>query len=72
MKIGQACSVFVYSSTSTTATTITWTAGTGIDLLEPEINGTVIQNGGDLAKITFVKKADTDIAVITEIFQLGD
>ena len=72
MKKGQACSVYVYSATTSAATTMTWTAGTGIDLLEPEINGTVIQNGGDFARITFVKKADTDIAVVTEIFQVGD
>jgi len=72
MKTGDSYSVWFHSATSTTATTITWTAGTGIDLLEPEINGTVIQNGTDMAKVTFLKKADTDVAVITEIFQAGD
>jgi len=72
LKVGESFSFQFYSATTTAATTITWTAGTGIDLVEPEINGTVIQNGGDHARITFTKKANTDVLCITEIFQVGD
>lgn len=61
----------VYSATTTTATTITWEAGTGVDLQEDE-GGTVVQNGLEFARITFIRKANTDIGMIVEVFQVGD
>jgi hypothetical protein len=71
MKTGERLDVIVYSSTTTAATTITWAAGTGVDLQEDE-GETVIQNGLEVARLTFIKKADTDILMWTEIGQVGD
>lgn len=61
----------VYSATTTTATTLTWAGGTGVDLQEDE-GETVIQNGLEYARITFIRKLNTDIAMIVELFQVGD
>jgi len=71
LAVGEQLEVVVYSSTTTAATTITWAAGTGVDLQEDE-GATVIQNGLEVARLTFVKKADTDILMWVEVGQVGD
>lgn len=71
LRAGESCSIIVYSATTTAATTITWAAGTGVDLQEDE-GETVIQNGLEAARLTFTKKADKDILMIVEVFQVGD
>tara|TARA_Y100000310_G_C20549144_1_gene747151 strand:- start:572 stop:1114 length:543 start_codon:yes stop_codon:yes gene_type:complete len=71
MRAGESCSILVYSATTTAATTITWAAGTGIDLQEDE-GATVVQNGLEIARLTFVKKADTDVIAWVEVGQVGD
>lgn len=71
LAVGEKLEVLVYSSTTTAATTITYAAGTGVDLQEDE-GETVIQNGLEIARLTFVKKADTDILMWVEVGQVGD
>ena len=67
MRVGQSCEVLIYSATTTAATTITFAEGTGIDLQYAEgTGGDAILNGQDIAKLTFVKKADTDVVLIFE------
>lgn len=60
-----------HNATSAAATTITFAAGTGVDLQEDE-GGTVIVNGLEMARITYIKKADFDVAMIVEPYQVGD
>ena len=71
LKVGESYSVDFYSATTTAATTITFAAGTGIDLQEDE-GETVVLNGLELARLTFLKKADTDVIMLVEAFQVGD
>jgi len=71
LKTGESIEVLFYSATTTGATTITFTAGTGVDLQEDE-GGTVIVNGLELSKLTFVKKSDSDILLLVEPYQVGD
>jgi hypothetical protein len=60
-----------YNASTTAAATITFAAGTGVDLQEDE-GGTVIVNGLESARVTYVKKADSDILMIVEPYQVGD
>lgn len=71
LKAGESYSVYLHSATTTAATTITFAAGTGIDLQEDE-GGTVVVNGLELAKLTFLKKVDTDVFMLVEPYQVAD
>lgn len=71
MKPGESFEQLWYNASTTAAATITFAAGTGVDLQEDE-GGTVIINGLETARVTFLKKADTDVAVIVEPYQVGD
>lgn len=71
LAVGEKLEVLVYSATTTAATTLTWAAGTGVDLQEDE-GETVIQNGLEIARLTFVKKANTDVLMWVEVGQVGD
>jgi len=71
LKPGQSFSVYLYAASTTAASTITLGAGTGVDLQEDE-GETVIINGLEIARLTFLKKADTDIVAWLEIGQVGD
>lgn len=71
LKTGEQWEVLFYNATSTAAATVTFAAGTGIDLQEDE-GGSVIVNGLELARLTFIKKADSDVILLVEPYQLGD
>ena len=71
LKIGESYSTYLYSATSTAASTITLAAGTGVDLQEDEA-GSVVVNGLELSKLTFLKKADTDVILLVEPYQVAD
>ena|SRR3990167_1974798 len=71
MQTGDSFSVYFYNASTTAGATATFAAGTGVDLQESE-GGTVIINGLEMSRLTFVKKADTDIAAVVEGFQVGD
>lgn len=68
---GESYSVNFYNASTTAAATATFAAGTGVDLQEDE-GGSVIVNGLELAKVTFLKKADTDVIMLVEPYQVGD
>lgn len=71
LKTGESFSVWFHNASSTAGATATFAAGTGVDLQESE-GGTVIVNGLEFAKLTFIKKANTDVALIFEGMQVGD
>jgi len=71
LKTGESYSMYFYNASTTAAATATFAAGTGVDLQENE-GGTVIVNGLELAKLTFLKKADTDVILLVEPKQVGD
>ena len=64
--------LYVYSATTTTATTLTLAAGTGIDLQKNEDTADLAINGLDIARLTFIRKADTDVMLIMEEWVVGD
>ncbi len=70
MRPGEICTIYVYSATTTQATTLTWAAGAGV-LLQEDEGETVIQNGLELARFTFMKAANTDILLWIEVGQEG-
>lgn len=71
LKTGEFYTVYFYNATSTAAATATFAAGTGVDLQEDE-GGTVVVNGLEIARLTFLKKADTDVILWVEVGQVGD
>lgn len=71
MSTGDSFSVLFHNASTTASATATFAAGTGVDLQESE-GGTVIINGLEFGRLTFIKKADTDIAMVVEGFQVGD
>lgn len=74
MRVGESFEQVWYSATTTAATTITFAApaGGGIDLQEPELDGTVILNGLEFAIIRYIKTGAATVSVITDISQIGD
>jgi len=71
LAVGEGFSVEFYSATTTAGATVTFAAGTGIDLQEDE-GGTVVVNGLETSRLNFRKKADTDILMWVEVGQVGD
>jgi hypothetical protein len=71
LRPGQSFTQTWYNASTTAASTITFAAGTGIDLQELE-GGSVIVNGLEGATITYVKKADTDVIMLVAPWQVGD
>ena len=65
---GQSFELLFYNASSTG--TITFVEGTGVDLQEDE-GETVIVNGLEVARITFLKKADSDVIFWVEVGQEG-
>lgn len=71
LKVGEFREIILYNASSTAASTITFAAGTGVDLQEDE-GGTVIVNGLETARITYGKKSNSDVYFIVEPYQVGD
>lgn len=71
LKAGEEFSLNFYNASTTAAATITFAAGTGVDLQE-DTGEVVIVNGLEMARLTFLKKADTDVILWVEGAQLGD
>lgn len=69
--VGESFSTYFYSATTTAAATITFAAGTGVDLQEDE-GETVIINGLEVARLTFLKKDNSDVILWVEMGQVGD
>jgi len=65
---------FVYNASSTSGATITWAAGTGVDLQEDE-GETVVQNGLEIAELIFIRKSadfNGDVILWIRMGQVGD
>lgn len=71
LRTGESFSVYFFNASTTDAATATFAAGTGVDLQEDE-GETVIVNGNEIARLTFVKKANTDVVFWVEVGQEGD
>jgi TusA-related sulfurtransferase len=71
LKPGEAIEVLFYNASTTANATATFAAGTGVDLQEDE-GGSVVVNGLEAAKLTFIKKADSDVIFLVEPYQVGD
>ena len=70
---GDERSYWFRSATTTAATTITLAAGTGVDIHHGDSTGDdLVIDGLDLAKLTFIRKADTDVLLVMEKFTEGD
>lgn len=65
---GQSIEILFYNASTTG--TITFVEGTGIDLQEDE-GETVIVDGLEVARITFLKKVDLDVIMWVEVGQEG-
>ena len=63
---GESFSLYLYNASTTAASTITLAAGTGIDFQKNEDTADLAVNGLDVAKLTFLKQADTDVFLIME------
>lgn len=65
LKPGEWFSVYFYNASTTAASQVTFAEGTGVDIQKD--NGSVVTVGGlDIAKLTFLKKADTDVIMWIE------
>lgn len=71
LRTGESYSTYLYNASTTAAATITLAAGTGVDLQEGT-GGVVVINGLEVARLTFLKKANSDVFVISETMQVGD
>lgn len=71
LKTGESYSLYFYNASTTAAATATFAAGTGVDLQEGE-GETVVVNGLELSKLTFLKKADSDVFLLVEPYQVAD
>jgi len=72
-RIGDERSYWFRSATTTDATTITFAAGTGVDIQHGDSTGDdLVIDGLDLAKLTFIRKNNTDVLLIIKKFTEGD
>lgn len=71
MRAGDSLDVLFYNASTSASAVVTLAAGTGVDLQEDE-GATVTINGLEVARLTFVKKSDTDIIAWAEVGQVGD
>ncbi len=71
LAVGESLEVLFYNASTTAGSTATFAAGTGVDLQEDE-GETVIVNGLEVARLTFLKKQDTDVILWVEVGQVGD
>lgn len=71
LAVGESVEQLWYNASTSAAAAITFAAGTGVDLQEDE-GGTVVVNGLEMARLTYIKKPSTDIALVVEPYQVGD
>lgn len=72
LKSGESFEVYLHNASSTAAATITLAAGTGIDLQDNEDSADLAIAGLDVAKLTFIKKPNTDVMLIVDEFTEAD
>ena len=71
LRIGESFEIYFYNASTTAGATATFAAGTGVDLQESE-GSTVVVNGLEVAKLTFLKKADNDVILWVDVAQVAD
>jgi len=71
LKPGQSFEVYFFNASTTAGSTATFAAGTGVDMQEDE-GETVIVNGLEISKLTFLKKADSNVIFWVEAGQVAD
>ena len=75
LDVGESFTMYLYNASTTAASTITLGAGAGVDLQEDE-GESVIVNGLEIARLTFLrvanKDAATDVVLWVEVGQVGD
>lgn len=71
LKVGDSMDLLLYNASTSASATFTLAAGTGVDLQEDE-GATVVVNGLEVARLTFVKKVNTDVIGYLEVGQVGD
>jgi len=70
---GDERSYWFRSATTTAATTITFAAGTGVDIQFGDATGDdLVIDGLDIAKLTFIRKADSDVLLLMTKYTEGD
>ncbi len=62
----------IYNATTTAAGTWTLAAGNGVDLQKNEDTADLAINGLDSAKLTFIRKSDTDVMLLMEEYIVAD
>lgn len=72
LKTGESFEVYLYNASSTAASSITIAAGTGVDLQDNEDSADLAILGLDVMKLTFIKKANTDVMLIVDEFTEAD
>ena len=70
--IGDTRVVYLYNASSTAAASLTLAAGTGVDLQQNEDNADLAILGLDVAKLTFIRKPNTDVMLILDEFTTAD
>jgi len=69
---GDEKSFWFRNASTTAAASATFAAGTGVDLQKNEDSADLAILGLDLAKLTFIRKADTDVLLVLEEFIEAD
>ena len=65
MRAGESFTVYFFNASTTAGSVATFAAGTGVDL-QKDNGGAVTVGGQDVARLTFLKKADSDVIMWIE------
>ena len=71
-KVGDVREIWLYNASTTVASSITIAAGTGVDLQKNEDTADLATAGTSMTKLTFIRKPDTDVALILDQFDVAD
>lgn len=72
-KVGDTREFWLRNASTTAASTITLAAGTGVDLQFTEATGgDLVLNGLDVARLTFIRKNDSDVLLVFDEFTEAD
>jgi len=69
---GDEKSFWFRNASTTAAASATFAAGTGVDLQDNEDSADLALLGLDLAKLTFIRKADTDVLLVIDEYTEAD
>ena len=69
---GDTRAFWLYNASTTVASTITIAAGTGVDLQKNEDTANLATAGTSMTKLIFIRKADKDVMLILDQYDVGD